>query len=329
MAAIELDMYIPPDVTIQSNGEIVSADLTKVYQFHRCDGERFLESFTGMGLPPIEYITQKGPYQHGQTVLDYRLQTRLIQYIHRRKGCSREDYWSNRGDLLNIIRPNRQAANTFRQGRLRKIQPDGTKRDIRALIDFGPGFQARDPSRWDEWAFTETLRFRCDDPIFFDPAQQSVTWSVSTDDGLIFYESPDWESHLTFPIVFSGDAISAYQTISGYSGTWHSYPTIVIAGPVDEPRIENQTLGEIIALSYDVAAGETVTINLDFGNKTITSSTGANLIGTVTNDSTLGTFRIAPAPEAPNGDNVLYASGAGGTLATAITLTYYVNYIGI
>jgi hypothetical protein len=254
----------------------------------------------------------------------------MIQYIHRRRGCSRDDYWSNRGDLLNIIRPNRQAANTFRQGRLRKIQPDGTYRDIKALTEFGPGFAARNPSKWDEWAFTEALRFRCDNPIFFNPAQQSVTWSIVTDEGLIFYESPDWTSHLTFPIVFGGDAISAYQTISGYPGTWHSYPTIRFVGPIDAPQIENQTLGELIALSYNVAAGETVTVNLQFGNKTVTSSSGTNLIGTVTSDSTLGTFRIAPAPEAPNGDNVLYASGSGGVLlTTAITLTYYVNYIGI
>ena len=326
---IEFDQYIPPDVTVNADGTIAVADMTKVYRFNN-QVDQFSQSFTGMGMPPVKYITQSGPYQHGETVLDYKLQTRLIQYIHRRNGCSRTEYWSNRSDLINWLRPNRQLVGQLKPGRLRKIQPDGTKRDIEAFLMFGPMFGARNTGQWDEWALTEALRFRCDDPTFFDPALQTVRWTIDADDGLIFYESPDWEDHLTFPIVFSGDAISAYQTISGYAGTWSSFPTIVFTGPINAPRIENVTLGETIELTYNIAAGETVTIDLSFGNKTVKSSSGANLIGTVTTDSTLGTFRIAPDPEAPNGDNVLYASGAEGALATtAIALSYYTRYIGI
>lgn len=350
MTSVELDMYIPPDVTIDDDGIIATAGLTSVYKFNN-QVDQFLMSFTGMGMPPVEYIMQRGPNQHGQTVLDFRLQTRMIQYIHRRKGCSREDYWSNRGDLLNLIRPNRQLLNSFKPGRLRKIQPDGTKRDILALIEFGPVFQARDTSKWDEWAFTEAIRFRCDDPVFFDPELQSAIWTLSNLENLIFYGEalgipgvipdspgpPDWTDRL----VFVGDELdsggiwfgedSLYQILDvTYAGTWFSFPTIYLTGPINQPQVWNLSLGEKIELTYDIPAGDTVTIDLSFGNKTVIDNHGTNLAGTVTTDSNLGTFRLAPDPEATDGINQLQVIGDDAVIGeTQVRVEWLTRYIGI
>jgi hypothetical protein len=348
-APLELDMFIPADVTIDDDGVIATADSTKVYKFNN-GVDRFLSSFTGMGLPPIEYIRQRGPYQHGSTVLDFRLQARTIQYIHRRRGCSREDYWSNRSDLINLVRPNRWSCN-FEPGRLRKIQPDGTVRDINAIIEFGPVFGARNIDKWDEWAFTEALRFVCDDPTWFDPNLQSAVWELTNLENLIFYGAaldtptpvpvspgaPDWSDRL----VFEGDDLdsggiwfgedSLYQTLDvTYTGTWFSFPTIKMTGPISQPQVWNLTLGEKIELTYDIPAGDTVTIDLSFGNKTVIDNHGENLIGTVTTDSTLSTFRLAPDPEATGGVNQLQVIGDDAVIGeTQVTIEWFTRYIGI
>jgi hypothetical protein len=349
MTSQEFDMYIPPDVTIDDSGIIATADWNKVYRFNNAL-DHFSLSFTGMGMPPIEYITQQGPFQHGRTVLDFRLQPRSVQYIHRSKGCSRADYWSNRSELLNLIRPNRWSCN-FAPGRLRKIQPDGTVRDIFAVTELGPIFAARNIEKWDEWSFTEPLRFRCDDPTFFDPNLQSAVWELTNLENLIFYGAaldvptpvpdspgaPDWSDRL----VFEGDELdsggiwfgedSLYQTLDvTYGGTWFSFPTIKMTGPINQPQVWNLTLGEKIELTYDIPAGDTVTIDLSFGSKTVIDNHGVNLIGTVTTDSTLSTFRLEPAPITPDGVNQLQVIGDDAVIGeTQVTIEWYTRYIGI
>lgn len=327
----EFDLYIPPDVQVQDDGSIQNEDYDKLYRFHNLT-DKFLLSFTGEGMPPIEYINQSGPFQHGETLIDYRLQRRIIQLIHRSNGdpCERRTgYWSIRGEILNALRPNRQRVNEFCLGRLRKEFPDGSTRDIDVIVQQGPIFAPRNLGQWDEWSFTETIRFIAPDPTFYDPEEQSLDFTLPSFAGLIFYEDPDYDDHLTFPIVFGADAISGTATIT-YTGTWLTYPEIVITGPLNNPLIENTTTDEKIELDYDVPTGQTVTIRLPYGNKTVIDSTGVNRIGTVTTDSDLATFHIAPDPEAPDGINVIEAGGDGGLLGSSqITIRYFTRYIGI
>ena len=76
--------------------------------------------------------------------------------------------------------------------------------------------------------------------------------------------------------------------------------------------------------------GETVTINLEYGNKTVVNNAGTNLIGTVTTDSDLATFHIAPDPEAVNGINQLLVTGDDAVIGqTEIRIEWHTNYIGI
>ena len=77
----------------------------------------------------------------------------------RGNGDNRDDYWANRGDSLDLLRPNRQAANSFAVGSLRKILSNGNERAIDVLIDRGPEFKLGDPNAWDEWSFEEVVRF--------------------------------------------------------------------------------------------------------------------------------------------------------------------------
>jgi hypothetical protein len=316
----ELDWYIAPD--------------GQSYQFDNARDDILL-AFQGYGMPGINYISQQGPFQHGETLLDYRLAPRVIQLEHRRQGCDRYDYWDNRGGILNILRPNRQLPNSFELGKLRKVLPGNVKRDIDVLVQQGPQFAARnDGGDWLD--FTDTIQFIAPDPTFYDPDTITVIWAVTDTGGLKFYSAFALDE-LKSPWVFGTDVVTGSVQVH-YNGTWLAYPTIYFVGPLNSPMIENQTTGETIQLSYNIPAGETVTVALPFGNKTVKSNTGANLIGYVTTGSDLATFHIAPEPEAnwcgtpprPCGLNTFSVSGGAGVIGqTQIRMTYNVRFIGI
>jgi hypothetical protein len=314
---IEFDDYITPD--------------GKVYSFHN-GVDRFLMSFEGDGMPPIEYITQQGPLQHGETPIDYRLQKRVLQYVVRRNGCNRYDYWEHRAELINMLRPNRQTPTTLAPGHLRK-RIGRMIRQIDVFIEEGPVFAPRSTDDYDEYGITEALRFVAHDPIYYDPSMVTIAWA-----GLA-------ANHLVFPITlvpFVGHPIDTgtdmmfgpnwfedYLSLT-YAGTWPAYPTIVITGPISGPIIQNVSTGKKIHLLYNISGGETVTISLPYGNKTVMNQNGVNLQGTLSDDSDLVDFAIEPDPTAANGVNYLLALGGAAIIGTTgVSIQYYTKYIGI
>lgn len=292
------------------------------YEFDTTD--RFLLTEEGLGLPPIEYLTQKGPFQHGETLIDFRLGPRVLQLQVRQNSCSRQSYWTNRSALINAIRPNRYVGSNFGPGVLRKIFQDGSIRDLNVIIEQGPIFTARDLSKWDEWGFTETLRFIAHDPIFFDPLQKSLSFLSLATGG----EATDWILPFSFPILFEETAYNSYGSLT-YNGTWRSYPYITLTGPMDSVGIHNLSTGESIELLYNISSGEIIYIDLQPGNKSIVNNSGTNLIGTATPTSNLATFHIAPDPEVPNGVNDFFIEVVGTTGDSSVTIAYYERYIGI
>jgi len=303
---LEFDQYISPDGL--------------VYHFNN-QVDKFIYPVGDLGMAPIRYVTQRGPYQHGSTMLDYFLDPRIVQVRHRRIAKNRNGQWDNRADLINHLRPNRQAIGTLEHGQLRKIMPDGTTRDLDVIVQQGPSFNSLLGSKWDEWASTEIIRFIAHDPTFYDPAEVSLSFTFSTFDELKF--------PVEFPISFFASTFDETDTIN-YGGTWLTYPEIIFTGPCNNPIITNTTTDEKIELDYVIASGEVVTISTAYGAKTITNDDGDNLIGTLTTDSDLATFHIAPDPEAPGGANVFRAQGAGADAdVTSMVVKYYTRYIGI
>lgn len=306
----EFDYYITPD------GET----------FNLNDwGGTWLLSGDGFGMPPMEFKTTRGPFQHGETPIDFFLLPRTIQYQFRLSECNRERYYQFRNTVLNYLRPSRQWVNTFEAGVLRKILKDGTQRDIKVMVGSGPTFGFRNDA-WDEWGSTNTLRFIAHDPVFYDPTLNNVPVSMGISTSNLVFP-------ITFPITF-GDTVAYVTQNIVYLGTWISYPTIIIVGPFGNPTIINESIDEKIELNYFIPAGRTVTINLEYGHKTITDNAGNNLIGTLTYDSDLATFHLAPYPEAyepllTRGTNSIRVIGSGLSPVSAMYIRYYTRYIGI
>ncbi len=315
-----------------SKNTVFRADALEFDKFITADGieyafnnsyDRFSWARTGDGTPPINYRTERGPFQDGSTPLGFVLGERIIQMVHRRSAGCRDDYWNVlRVELLNAIRPNRQASVTaFQPGCLRKVIADGTKRDLLVFVESGPLFRGQEIGKWDEFTIEEAFRFVAHDPLFFDPNESLVELTLpASGDELSFA--------ITFPITFSSDGGVVLDTIN-YSGTYKTFPTITIQGPIRNPVITNITTEERIELDTTIEAGRSVTINLAFGNKTVFDDLGTNLIGSLTTDSDLGSWHLAPDPEAPSGVNQIGTGGSSIDANTRIAMRWFDRYYGI
>jgi len=70
-------------------------------------GHSMLSSAKGFGMPPIRIIEQRGPLQHGTTVLDYRYEPRVIQVVINQRLACRTDLVERRWWLVDLLRPSR------------------------------------------------------------------------------------------------------------------------------------------------------------------------------------------------------------------------------
>jgi hypothetical protein len=189
---------------------------------------RWVMQSSGWGTPPIEYITQRGTFQHGETVKDYFLTPRTIQLLINQSFCDRNGQWEGRADLLDAIRPNRQLTATgVVPGTLRRVLSDGSIRDLKVFIADGPSFDP-DQDGWQEHSFKEVLRFVAHDPVIYDPTLQSYIEDFSTlghtlevqqnsalDNINIFYDSANWDIHPNLQILVGYNGNVRYKAGSG------------------------------------------------------------------------------------------------------------------
>lgn len=288
---------------------------------------RVVMSEEGFGTPPMEFVVDTAPFQHGDSVRAMYLLPRPIQLTVMQNFCSRSDYWNGRASFLDAIRPNRawnSITGAFFQSVSSKLLyylANGAKRQLDVVLDSGPGF-APPQGGWREWSFTEVIRFVAHDPVWYDPAVKGV---IITGSGPQELEFP-----ITFPIQFYD--FSLIQTVQ-YDGTWEEYPSFFITGPITGLTITNETTGDHITLNYDVLAGDQVQIVLR-GQKTVTLIDGltfaqTNLLNYITSDSDLATFSLQPDPVASGGANLLSIRGTGTSGSTGGRIQYYNRYFGI
>lgn len=291
------------------------------YPLTTTSGSRAVLSDEGTGMPPIEYITERGPYQDGESVDDFFLQPRIMQYVIRQNFCSRDAYWAGRAALLDALRPNRGVS-----GVIRKYLSNGAKRDFTVAILEGPKFEAQNPKEWQQWSFQEVIRFIAHNPVAFDPEQHDVEFIRTASTGFpytfpfAFTIPSELEFPIEFPIEFYGFDVE--HTIE-YAGNYKEYPQVVITGPVrDYAEIVNETTGKALKLQgYEIAAGETVTFDLTYGRVRVFDAAGNNL-SNYARESDLVEFCLEP------GDNLVHAVMYGAGAASKVNVTYHDRYIG-
>lgn len=278
-----------------------------------------------LGLPPINYATRKPYKQPGEVLLNYDLEVRDFSILMSQRGCSREEYWQARQDLIQVTRPNRGGVIT-----LTIIMADNTRRAIRAVC-VTPTFPATSVDEWREWGFTEEIQLKALDPVWFNPTSTELELTQGQ------------LSELAFPITFDDDNIYfddagffGRATIT-YTGTWYSWPIITITGPFDTAFIFHENLNLFIQYLQPLAAGSTLVIDLsrvatvanEQPNVKVTVN-GIDRYGFLAPNSDIADFRIEVDPLVAGGINQIGFNLPGFSIPdTSVSITYPTRYIGI
>ena len=114
-------MILVPDTTAGGAYAYKRYAATDLFGYSR----RLLRSVSGFGLAPLHFITQRGPYQDGDTPLDMRLDPRTIRLVIADTLYRRMDYWDRRNEVLDLLRPNRSFDGTVRPLIYQKWLPAG------------------------------------------------------------------------------------------------------------------------------------------------------------------------------------------------------------
>lgn len=129
----------------------------------------------------------------------------------------------------------------------------------------------------------------------------------------------------------SGTAVASDICSPVNDGDADAWPVITFTGPGYVQQIINRTTGKKIFLSLQINAGETATLDLSPGAKTLTSDWRGDLMpyATLLPLGDLSSFALAPAPVAPSGINMIALLMTGTTGASAASLSHTNTYLSL
>lgn len=276
------------------------------------DGNPFALISAQGGMAPVQRITDRGPQQHGDSDIDFALDplTTLLGLIIYAETIS--DHYTTRDLALQIWRPSRTPI------QLRWTLDNGAVRQYDCHVAGQLAFSSAE-----QRGFTQrcVVPLRAADPTCYDPVLQSSIFGIGGGGGT-------WAIPWAVPWAIGASTIDSSRAIA-YAGTWRSEPIIQIVGPINNPRIENVTTGDVLDFTgTNLGAGTTYTIDCRAGVKTVTDQLGADQIDALTDDSDIATFALEANPEAPGGINSIRVTGTGATSATEVYIQWYTRYIG-
>ena len=267
----------------------------------------------GTGEAPVHRIEERGPQQHGATDRDFRLDPREVQLALWVQGDSLADLETKRKALIDALRPTSAAK------ALRFTLDNGA---VYQIDGHSAGSMTMPLAGGDGFALRTGVTFRAADPTFYDPTGDTVSLAVGGGADAFVVPMP-------VPHYVGASTLDANTAIA-YAGTWRAYPVIRITGPISGPVITNVSTGEDLAFTgVTIVAGNWYTIDLRYGYKTVTNSSGANKIAELSNASDLATWHLADDSEVTGGVNSITVTGTAGAAATRVDIIYNARYVGI
>ncbi|MBD3268510.1 hypothetical protein GF373_17720 [bacterium] len=267
----------------------------------------------GLAMPPMEHRTARAPFQHGETYLGFSLTPRPIQVTMHMRGCNRYNMYEMRRDFIDLINP------LVGKLRFRVSFRNGDIFELHNVV-YDAGFDVGTNNQPEPTVQRFGARFIAYDPVWYKWPQNVDTSTLGSLSELVF--------PATFPIHFDTAGIETTITIP-LQGNWLSFPELELTGPMNRPTITNLDTEEKLELSYKIPAGKSATISTQFGNKTVESSDGTNLLGYLTPDSDLATFHMDPDPIVDGGLNNIHLRATECTAASTFYIRWFDRVLGL
>jgi hypothetical protein len=274
-------------------------------------------SVQGIGVPPVRRLTERSPFQDGDTDVGFRLDPRTINIVLISTAASLAQADAQRDTLFNYFKP---LAN---QLALRCVRDDGTLRQIDCALLGMLDAPVSDQERIGGYQ-RYAVQLRAAEPIWYDP--QIHYWAAlgGSSTGLKGFSVP-----VAVPWIQSTLTVIDTNIAFAYAGSWSSYPIIKLFGPANGVKIENLTTQDVLNFpALTLTAGHWIEVDLRYGHKSVVDDLGANRIGELSSDSDLATWHLAPFPDAPGGENVIHFKvNASATDATGVQIAYYDRFV--
>lgn len=273
----------------------------------------WVESVLGVGAAEVRRLAQRGPMQHGVSDVGFRLEARELSMVLVFDAGSAALADAQRDALWAMLRPTDEAM------ALRCTRDDGSIRQVDVHVSGMVDAPARAGER--ELGIQRVgVRFVAANPIWYEPTQRHVTFETS---------SAGLAVPMAVPMVGAAFVAMNIVTALVYAGSFDEYPVITLTGPMTDAVLTNETSGDALDFTgTTIAAGDSYTIDLRYGYKTVTEDDGTNRLATLTNDSDLATWRLLAAPAAAGGVNNVRFVCDDATGATSVVLSYYRRYMG-
>lgn len=272
-----------------------------------CNCDVVLVRMKGFGMAKLVNRVEQLPRQDGVLILDNRLDMRFIDLVFRAHGRT-ADLYRLQETLCEWFNPGRFEDKYV--GLLRRVA-GGVIRDIVARFHDGLDFEFSVAAQ-DEITFG--LSLVCPDPLFTEALASSVEFVLPPGTGALTPVSEDQS------VTVLGDRLV--------------YPQIVISFDeiFSDLKVETFVDGDLVTpkyvlsfLGHEFAAGEVLTLDLQYGQKTIISTVSGNELSSLTSDSDID-FCLLPSVDVLGGENVIrvsgFASGFGGVSSCTVTVTY-------
>jgi len=272
-----------------------------------------LLAIDGLGDVDPQYTTQAGPQQQGVSITNVRRGSRLISFAWTVISSTKLARWTDRTELADIL------ANLEEDILFGITYDDASERQIE--VRRAGGMSLPISAKLGPIQTKDVCSLIAQTPFWYNPV--ALVWAFAVGGGAGSFEFP-----LAFPISFGASTIDTQET-KQYNGTAMELPIITVTGPATDLVLTNASIDKKLDFTgHAIAAAEVVTIDLRAGYKTV-ESTGATVIGDLTNDSDLLDWHLAPESEVVNGDNVIAVECSAATGATKIEFTAYERYVAI
>jgi len=239
------------------------------YQLHVNEGATDIwvePAISGLGFPQVRLATFDKPGEHGAILSNALYAGRRIGITGKVKGSTASAHDVNRRAFESAISLQRDT-NGFPVARTLKFT---TMDDLALQCDVWCNQIQFDRTNLTLSRFL--IDFFCPDFGLLSQSETTVTLNVPTGGGAVY--------PIIYPIIY--DPSTGGTGAITNQGTCPTYPVIYLNGPLDNPLINNQTIGRYMQLNTTIASGQTVVI--DMKARTITLS-GSSILGSLASGS--------------------------------------------
>lgn len=268
-----------------------------------------VEGYEGDGLPPADILTRRTPQRRGAEYVATRVREKPLTVLQQiRAGGSVTTFQNVCASMSALLDPRNG------MGYLTVVTDVPNTRVLDCILNepytvpaiAGADRLARVP-----------LTFLAMDPYWRDASATTVNFLAGGTGGGITFP-------LTFPLTFTPGAAAVMGSLYTLTnaGSAPSAPTVTITGPLVNPVVYSATAGKGLFFDGDLAASETLTIDMRPGYKTWSltrAGTTFNQTPPLTSDSRF--WELAP------GANYIIITGDNPLVGGTATLSYYTRYL--